>query len=160
MAISYIGYWLKNTIESELGSGTKRFIAVSDDKSRRLYKIHEEFPLPGPRVVNLSFQGSPLDGGRVPFGRFRFVLDLSKINGQNVLSKWFFSIEATNGKTILGTEEGDEHRWCYAEMSAQFTLRGTANQILNLKSIVAAEGFGNLTAADVLSIILNPGASS
>jgi|SRR5262245_13798107 len=156
-AISLIGYWLKNTVEPKGGSGPKQFIAVQDNKGRRLYKIRGTEPLPGPKILNLSNQGHPLLGGRVPLGNFRFVLDLSAARGFNVRSKWLFIVEDAKGKTILDTDADDEHTWNFAEMDGQFTFRGTASQIINLGATVAEVGGDGVSAMEVLSLILNPG---
>jgi hypothetical protein len=158
MAISLIGYWLKNTVESQEASGPKQFIAVQDHKGRRLYKIRGNEPLPGPKVKNLSSRGQPLAGGRVPFGSFRFVLDLSAVRGWGVRSKWLFIIEDNRGKTILDTDEDDQHTWNFAEMDGRFTFRGTAHQITDLgKTVAELSGGEGVSGLDALNLILNPG---
>lgn len=158
MAISFawIGYWLKNTVEPDLGSGPKQFIGVYDTKTSRLYKIRGKEPLLGARIQNLSTQGVVLSG-TVPLGSFRFTLDLSQVTGYNVESDWFFTVQAPNGKTVLSTDGDDKHNWFYAEMGSRFSISGTANQILNLKSIVAEDNFQGLTGDQVLKLILNFG---
>src|SRR5262252_7082399 len=109
MSISQIGYWLKNSVEPEAGSGPKQFIAVLDKRGKRLYKIRGNEPMAGPRIKNLSSFGHALLGGLVPLGTFKFVLDLSRANGWEVRSRWVFIVEAPNGKTILDTDAEDEH---------------------------------------------------